>query len=336
MAQHIGITEHDTPQGWHVVDLAYQADPAKRAPDWAEKTRKLIGITNTAWDREFERDWNAGLGDCYFGADIIKSHYQPKAGRQSYRGYLEDESTQEGQPVDPAFWQDGRGCLEVWALPVQITCGQHRAKHFNRYCIGADVAEGLEKRDWSSAHVIDRIKFELVAEWHGHPTPAEFAVVLDMLGRYYGEPELHDSAFMGVEANNHGHAVIQELLTHLKYTNLYFQEKFNEKGASIGKKAGWTTTTKTKPLMIDHLTKTITEKELVGLSPATCNELLRFVQVDGKLGAAGSGHDDRVMSLAIALQMHAAAPAPTLHKPKPKGWRGKLEDKAQDSAWIGA
>ncbi len=328
-----GVKEHDTSLGWHVVRLHYTADPEKRGSDWPIKTRKMLSYTKTDWDREFEIDWAAGQGDCWFDADLIREHYLPRAGSSSYLGYLQKS---EGHPPELIRPEKG-GRLRVWKIPAWLkrAADSWDGLYYYRYVIFADVAEGLEKRDYSAAYVLDRLRFELVAAFHGHLSPHDFAAALDLLGRWYSEPKLEDYPLLGVEANNHGGTVLNELVNHLRYPNIYVQEQFNEVGASLGRRIGWYTTAKNKPIIIDNLAKVLGEKEIIIHDPALLNEMLRFTNTDGKLGAQGSNHDDRVMAAAGVIQMHKVAPAVERWKPPLTGWRAGSASEKNTKAWIG-
>ncbi len=302
-ANHIpGIREWDTPQGWHVAELHYSCDPAQRGPNWAEETRKALGYSQVDWDREMEIDWTAGLGACYFDKEVLHNHYSRKAGGPSYRGVM----LEEGKA--PVFETRAGGPVWVWRLPERVAGPRNRRKHYNRYCIGADVAEGLEKGDASAAYVVDRLRYELVAAVHCRLSPDRFAEMLNLLGRYYSEPDLgpYEVAMLGVESNNHGHTVLSDLSTKHKYPRLFAQVR----GQSAERRLGWFTSSKTKPVMVDYLAKVIREKELVLHDKALVGEMLTFIQAaNGDLGATGGDHDDRVMAAAIALQMHKLSPA---------------------------
>lgn len=82
--------------------------------------------------------------------------------------------------------------LEAYTMPVPG----------RRYVIGADPAEGLSSSDDSSLTVMDEQTMEEVAALAAKLEPAEFASIIDQVGRWY------NNARVLVERNNHGHAVI--------------------------------------------------------------------------------------------------------------------------------
>jgi hypothetical protein len=183
------------------------------------------------------------------------------------------------------IFEKAGGSLNIWHLPV----------HGCTYTIGADVAEGLARGDYSSAHVIDAKSGVVVAHWHGHIDPDKFGEILYGLGYFY------NGALIGVESNNHGLTTLTNLYK-ANYPNIYRQRRLNQRNAEASETLGWRTTTLSKPLAIDELNSHIRDG-VIGIKCAlTIAELKTFVRADNG-STHGSPHDDRVMSLAIANQM---------------------------------
>ncbi len=201
--------------------------------------------------------------------------------------------------VDGRLHEAADGCLLIWQMPDPNEL----------YAIGADVAEGLEvsesnkDSDYSSVDVLDAWG-QQVATWHGRIDTDLFGKVLYQLGKFYND------AYLGVERNNHGHAVLNVLKAgDYRYPNLHVEEKVDEKNNKKTKKLGWYTSSVTKPLIIDNLKTLIREGESGIASKAHISECYTYV-VDqkGRYGATPNCHDDRVMSYAIAHQMLAVMP----------------------------
>lgn len=155
------------------------------------------------------------------------------------------------------------------------------------YIIGADVAEGLEDGDYSTAVLIDALTWEETACLHGHWEPDEFAHALWALAQAY-------DAVIGVERNNHGHAVLVKLRTLLA------------RKVALGHdgRRGWLTTAQTKPQSIDLLATALRDGLAKIYSAATLDELQIYRTLKtGDTGAPNGYHDDRVMSWAIALML---------------------------------
>lgn len=177
------------------------------------------------------------------------------------------------------------GPLQVWEHPNIA----------HRYVVGADVAEGLEHGDYSDASVLDRNSGALVCKWHGHVPPDVFGQILADVGVYY------NTALLAVESNNHGISTLTELRRQ-QYPRLFLKRTVGETDTRMTVKYGWATNRQTKPLMIDELDKALREDAIKVYDRATIAELRTYVQ-DEKGRLSGSPHDDRVMSLAIAVQM---------------------------------
>jgi hypothetical protein len=205
-----------------------------------------------------------------------------------------------GELVHGDLQNRGRGPLDVWEIP------NLRAK----YVMAADVAEGLEYGDYSSAHVINIITGNVDAEWHGHTDADTFGDVLNALGRWY------NTALLGVENNNHGLTTLTRL-KQLKYPRLYYSKTFDQRTQTTTRKMGWSTTTKTKPLMVDGLHTALREKAVHVLGAETISELKTYIR-DDRGRTNGQPFDDRVVSLAIAVQMMAFARAPEYDEVKSK------------------
>lgn len=194
------------------------------------------------------------------------------------------------------------------------------------YVIGADVAEGLEHGDYSSAHVIDVARMSVVAAWHGHVDPDQFAYVLARLGYFY------NGALVGVEVNNHGLTTCVGLQK-LRYPRIYYRTEIDKAYNKPSRRVGWRTQSNTKPYVIDGLSaavrgsrginehgERIWEGGLAVNDERTISEMKLYVrEPDGKT-MHGSPYDDRVMSLAIAVEMTKFARSPAYYQDKDDGW----------------
>lgn len=202
-------------------------------------------------------------------------------------------------------FRHGSGELSVWEPPVED----------HVYVIGADVAEGLEHGDFSSAHVIDVREERVVAHWHGRWETDLFAEALFGLGIWYF------GCLLGVEANNHGHSVIKEL-RRMSYPRLFRQRSSPVQAATqVAPRYGWWTSKESKAVLVDDLSKALRNGLHVPCEH-TVHELLTFSR-DEKGKMQGQPFDDRVMSLGIANQMRQFAFLPE-YQPKQKR-QGTLE-----------
>jgi hypothetical protein len=251
---------------------------ADRDEDWY--AAKAASLPDWQLHQEYPRDEEEAFlksGNPFFDVDIVRNIVPNED--ELRRGYLLRRN-------DLTFVGDPNGDLQLWEFP-QIG---------EMYVIGADVAEGLEYGDYSSADVISLKTGKQVAHWHGHCEPDVFARVLADLGTFFNR------ALIGCEVNNHGLTTCKFLAEIERYPALYHQEIFDEKKNRKTKKVGWLTNKKTKPYMLDELGMEIRRHGIDVQSRRTRLELLTFVRdEDAKLH--GSPHDDCVMSLAIANQM---------------------------------
>lgn len=160
-----------------------------------------------------------------------------------------------------------------------------------RSVLAGDVAEGLEHGDYSAAVLIDAVTWEELAALHGHWEPDEFAAKLLDLAIVYG-------ATIGVERNNHGHAVLVTL------RSLITQRQLTSVRIAYGhdSRPGWLTNAQTKPMSIDGLAVALRDGLAKVRSQAALDEMQIYrVGPDGKTTAPPGYFDDRVMAWAIAL-----------------------------------
>ena len=186
-----------------------------------------------------------------------------------------------------AFREEEKGYVEIWERPVS---GRF-------YCIGADVAEGLEKGDFSDAYVIDSETFNIVACWHGHIDPDLYGNELVKLAKFYND------AYLGVENNNHGLTTLKAI-QRLEYWNIFYTKTVDKITDKLSTKMGWTTSMRTKPLMIDKLVEFLREKQIGIKDKNLIGQMVTYVrEANGSTNAQVGCYDDKVMAVAIALQV---------------------------------
>lgn len=168
-----------------------------------------------------------------------------------------------------------------------------------QYALGADVAEGVGG-DASCAIVLDcRTGFHVASFWSNLIDTDNYAAELYKLGSWYNR------AFMCIEANNHGHAVIAHLsgaIGGLTYPNLYKRIEYDEYTQRKTKKIGFVETRQTKPRIIENLKSDLKGGDVSTADRETIQELGNFVRNEktGRLGCEGNAHDDRVIAFALA------------------------------------
>ncbi len=315
---------------------------------------RVIGLsTANGWGDFFHQEWvkaNAGIGyftPMFYGWDSVTERddawYESKRAsmlewqlHQEYPSTPEEAFIKSGRPVfdvdalskqfvsepdrgrldtletgikAPKFLPERLGPLYVWEYP-QLGHG---------YVIGADVAEGLEHGDYSAAHVIDIRTGKVVAAYHAHADADLFGERLVELAWFYNK------ALLGIEANNHGLTTCKAA-QRTRYPRLYYRRSLDQRTRELRLQVGWYTSVASKPLMIDELARALRVSEdkppdIELLDAYTVQELMTYVR-DEKGKMSGSPFDDRVMSLAIAVQMlnHGYSPS--------------AEDPEQDEYWT--
>lgn len=197
-----------------------------------------------------------------------------------WKGYL------MGDVDDAKLMEDEKGYLSIWKKPEPN----------QNYVIGADTAEGLATGDFSTGVVLD-YDANVVAKWHGHIDADLFGKELIKLAKYY------NGAYLGVENNNHGLTTLHSIRKE-EYWNIFFTKTYDKISDTYSHKMGWSTSAKTKPLMIDKLAEFIRE-ELIGIKDkAIIDEMMSYIIEDnGSTNAQEGAHDDLVMATGIALQL---------------------------------
>jgi len=174
------------------------------------------------------------------------------------------------------------------------------------YLMVADVARG-DGADYSTFHLVKLETLECVGEYQGKPTIDMYANMLNQVGREFG------NAMLVVENNNIGFSVLDKLIEY-QYPNLYYSiksthEYIEQYQAEYKNNAvpGFTTSMKTRPLIIAKLEEFIRNKLIKVYSSRTVNEMKTFIWRNGKPQAMKGYNDDLVMALAIACWIRDTA-----------------------------
>ena len=174
------------------------------------------------------------------------------------------------------------------------------------YLMVADVARG-DGADSSTFHVFKLQTMEIVAEYKGKPTSDLFAEILYTTGVEYKE------AMLVVENNNVGFSVLEKIIEK-GYKNVYHSKKgsheYVEQHAALGDSSvipGFTTSLKTRPLIIAKFEEFIRNKVLTIYSKRLANELDTFIWKNGRPEAQRGYNDDLVMAAAIGCWVRDTA-----------------------------
>jgi len=174
------------------------------------------------------------------------------------------------------------------------------------YLVVADVARG-DGADCSVFHIIKLETMEQVAEYQGKPSLDLFSQILHQAAKEYG------NALLVVENIGIGISVLEKLIE-TDYKNLYYSIKgthefvdSNRGESDSSAIPGFTTSTKTRPLIVAKFEEFIRNKLVNIYSVRTYNETKTFIWNNGKPQAMRGYHDDLIMSLAIACWVRDTA-----------------------------
>jgi hypothetical protein len=182
------------------------------------------------------------------------------------------------------------------AVPGGYIVKRRPAVPGRKYVAGVDTSEGLPGCDPNGIGILDKETGEQVAWAHGLFKIRELAELSVNLCREYND------AFLGVERNNHGHAVLE------KVKDLGYGAPHRCYHFSKGR-PGWDTSGETRPIMIEDLSTAIVDGSLKVHDKDFLGECLSFnLQEGGKFEADSGTHDDTVMKWAVAWQMRKVKP----------------------------
>lgn len=175
------------------------------------------------------------------------------------------------------------------------------------YLISVDVATG-HGEDTTAISVVSLEDMTRVAEYKGKiDTDILEQILLPSICEEYGNPML------AIENNNIGIEVAKHMAFE-GYMNLYYSKKGSHEYVSpveaLGNSSaipGFTTSMKTRPLLIMKLEEYIRNKSLISFSSRFHSELTTFVWKNGRPEAMGNYNDDLVLSQAIGCWIRDTA-----------------------------
>jgi hypothetical protein len=182
------------------------------------------------------------------------------------------------------------------------------ADYSRDYMIVADVARG-DGKDYSAFHIIDVESNVQVAEYRGQIGTKEYGQLLYRIGIEY------NNALMVVENANIGWATLQVLIDS-NYPNLYYSPKsgeissdsyFDQYADTSRMVAGFTMTSRTRPMTIGKFQEYIGDKGVTIQSRRLLEEMKVFIWKNGRAEAQQGYNDDLVMAFSIAMFMRDTA-----------------------------
>ncbi len=202
---------------------------------------------------------------------------------------------------DPIEKRGIDGNLWVWQPP----------NYTRDYIVCADVGRG-DGKDYSAFHVIDVENVEQVAEYKGRLSTKDFGNMLVSISTEYND------ALLIIENNNIGWATIQQVIDRdypnlfytskdLKYVDMAHQMTNRYKQQDKNMVAGFSTTMRTRPLIIAKLEEYFRNGEVKVRSNRLIDELFTFIYHNNRAEAMTGYNDDLVMSFAIGLWVRDTA-----------------------------
>lgn len=174
------------------------------------------------------------------------------------------------------------------------------------YLLVADVARG-DGADYSVFHIIKLETMEIVAEYQGKPNLDMYSNILMQTGKEFG------NCLLVVENVGIGISILEKLID-LQYPNIYYSVKGTHEfidgyqaESNSSAVPGFTTSSKTRPLIVAKLEEFIRNKLIKVYSVRFSNELRTFIWHNGKPQAMRGYNDDLTMALAIACWVRDTA-----------------------------
>jgi len=264
--------------GFHNIRLHWTVHP-ERNQDWRDEQTRILGIKGAA--QECDCDF-VSSGDTVIDPQLLMWY------KDTY-------------VVDPIQKRGFDGNLWIWEHP-----------NYNRqYMVVADVARG-DSSDYSAAQVIDIEDCSQVAEYRGKIETKDFGNFLVSLATEY------NNALLVIENANVGWACIQQVIDR-GYANLFYMSNdlkyidverqmtnryYREERQMV---AGFSTTAKTRPLIISSLDSYIQNKDILIRSVRLIDELFTFIWNGGRAEAMKGYNDDLTMSMGIGLWVRNTA-----------------------------
>ena len=190
----------------------------------------------------------------------------------------------DGLKISNIKWVNDRdGYIQIYQVP--------NVPEVTEYCIGGDTAG--EGSDYFVADVLDAKTGQQVAKLRHQFDADQYTRQMYCLGKYYKD------ALIGIEANFDSYPIME--LQRLGYLKQYARVAQDTYTGKTEKRYGFKTTSLTRPTIISRLIEIVREHCETINSKETLEELLTIIRNEkGRIEAPQGGHDDQMMSLAIA------------------------------------
>jgi len=264
--------------GFNCINLHWTVHP-ERNQAWRDEQTRILGAKGAA--QECDCDF-VGSGATVIDPELLSWY----------------KNTYVMEPVEKAGFDRN---LWKWEYP----------NYNKQYMVIADVARG-DGADYSTAQVLDIEDCSQVAEYRGKIDTKDFGNFLTALATEY------NNALLVVENSNIGWACIQQIIDR-GYQNLFYMSndlKYIDVERQVTNKfyrdekqmvAGFSTTSKTRPLIISALDTYMNDRDILIRSSRLIDEMFTFIWSGGRAEAMKSYNDDLIMALAIGLWVRNTA-----------------------------
>ena len=272
------VGAEDETNTFNPIRLHWSVHP-ERNQDWRDEQEVLLGVKGAA--QECDCDF-VSSGDTVIDPQLLMFYKE---------SFVQEPMEKTG--FDGNLWK--------WEYP----------NYTKSYMVVADVARG-DSTDYSACHVIDIEESSQVAEYKGKLDTKDFGNFLVALATEY------NNALLVVENANIGWAVLQQVIDRgyqntfymskdLKYVDTENQLSNKYRAQDRGLTAGFSTTSKTRPLIISKLEQYVREKSVTIRSQRTIDEMFTFIWNGNRAEAMRGYNDDLTMSLSIGLWVRDTA-----------------------------
>lgn len=263
---------------FNTIKLPWHLHP-ERDQSWRNKQTELSGIKGSA--QECDCDFTT-TGHTVIDTDTLK--------------WVQEKCIRE--PLEKRFANQS---LWIWEYP----------NYSKQYIVCADVARG-DGGDYSAFHVLEINGLKQVAEFKGSVDTKTYGNILVSVANEFNR------AILVIENNSYGWATIQQVID-LQYPNTFYssadllyvdlEKQMNNKinRAEKNMVPGFTTTNKTRPLIISKLESYFRERSIITNSVRLYEELSVFIWNGSKPEAMGGYNDDLVTSLGMGLWVRDTA-----------------------------
>lgn len=266
---------------------------------------------------ETEEEAISTLGGSYFG-DVLARHNQTKPGvmgsiSKDRDGYF--------------FQEDKKGIIEVWRYPYNQLSDYDGLSWSNRYAIGSDISEGLGE-SYSVAHVIDRLKDEIVARMRSNRVDAyTWGDMLFALSKFY------DDALICAERTGPGQTTIKRLIE--LGANQYVRVRPDRVTGAMTKVFGWEESNQSKHELAGDLRQWLRVMNGKMYDAIVIDECSTFIKTDtGKLDHEAGKLSDCVISAGLAVQADKFLGGKPIKAEVPvSGWLARIQ-KEGTSPWA--